>query len=547
MNRSAAALGISVATSALAFVGVHDATACGGCFHPPTQTVTDITDERMLLAVSPMQSTLYDQIEYSGSPASFAWVLPIHGTVTVGLSADVLFDSIDAVTATQITAPAQNCPIPAGCAFPVFSAPASATAGNGAAEGTVTVLKQQNVGPYATVQLQATDSSALNNWLMENGFNIPAAVLPVINAYISEGFDFLAMKLLPGEGVQAMRPVRVTTAGSSLSLPLRMASIGTGAQVGITIWVVSDGRYEPQNFPFFHIDDSQLVWDWSTDSSNYTTLRAADEAALNYTGWEIESSLELNEQIITGVILSGGQYYGNTLGGGGLAAPPPSDPSIDYLPVGDPDAGTDGGADSGDFESAEEVRTEDINALFAGLTGPSVRVTRMRSDIAHAAMTADFVLQASADQSELSNIRYVTQSVNLQCPIYSPSCNVVGTGTPAEAAASGPDGAVPSSVQSGTGVDASVAASGGSADASSPIAQSDATVDASVPANSSAGANGLGGGSRVAPASAPAASGGGCAAAAQGAGGSPAGVGFLAGLMGLVAARVVRRRSSKKA
>ena len=38
-------------------------------------------------------------------------------------------------------------------------------------------------------------------------------------------------------------------------------------------------------------------------------------------------------------------------------------------------------------------------------------------------MTADFVLQASADQSELSNVRTVTQSVNLTCPIYN-GCNV---------------------------------------------------------------------------------------------------------------------------
>ena len=59
------------------------------------------------------------------------------------------------------------------------------------------------------------------------------------------------MKLLPNMGVQAMRPVRVTSAGASLSLPLRMAAVGTGAIVGITIWVVSDGRYEPQNYPFF--------------------------------------------------------------------------------------------------------------------------------------------------------------------------------------------------------------------------------------------------------------------------------------------------------
>src|SRR5579859_6155994 len=107
MNRSKLALGVATAVSAVTFAGQRQASACGGCFQPPNQTVSDITDERMLLSVSAAQSTLYDQIKYSGSPSSFAWVLPIHGTVTVGLSADVLFNSVDAVTATQINPPPQ--------------------------------------------------------------------------------------------------------------------------------------------------------------------------------------------------------------------------------------------------------------------------------------------------------------------------------------------------------------------------------------------------------------------------------------------------------
>jgi hypothetical protein len=429
MNRSAFGLGISAAMAALALAGERDAAACGGCFHPPTQTVSDITDERMLLSVSPLQSTLYDQIRYSGSPSSFAWVLPIHGTVDVGLSADVLFDSIDVLTATQINPPEQNCPAPTGC-FAPRNAPGAA-GGPSADNSSVTVLKQENVGPYATVQLHATDSSALENWLAQNGFHIPADVKPLIDQYVKEGFDFLAMKLLPNQGVQSMRPVRVTTPGAGLSLPLRMASIGTGASVGITIWVVADGRYEPQNFPFFRIEDSALVWDWSTNSSNYTTLRAQTESALEHKAWEIESSLSLNQQLITSVILSGGQYYGGGRGfGGGVAQVAPSDPSLDYLPVGDPDAGADAGS-----QTAEEVRTADVKALFAGMAGPNVRVTRIRSDIAHAAMTADLVFQASADQSEVSNVRTVTQSVNLQCPVYN-GCTVVGTGSVAQAAAS---------------------------------------------------------------------------------------------------------------
>src|SRR5690242_10767776 len=112
MNRSALALGVSVAAFAFALVGVRTSEAFGGCFHEPVQVATDITDERMLLAVSTQQTTLYAQIRSSGDPKSFASVLPIHGTVDVGLSADVLFGAVDTLTATRINPPPSNCPSP---------------------------------------------------------------------------------------------------------------------------------------------------------------------------------------------------------------------------------------------------------------------------------------------------------------------------------------------------------------------------------------------------------------------------------------------------
>src|ERR1700722_11874250 len=147
-------LGVSLVASGLGLVAERDAAACGGCFHPPTQTVSDITDERMLLAVSPTQTTLYDQLEYVGSPTSFAWVLPIHGTVTVGLSADVLFDSIDTLTSTQINPPIPDCPGPPDdCFGGNAGAPAAsggATLAGDAGTSGVSILKQGTVGPYET-------------------------------------------------------------------------------------------------------------------------------------------------------------------------------------------------------------------------------------------------------------------------------------------------------------------------------------------------------------------------------------------------------------
>jgi hypothetical protein len=505
MNRSAFVVGLA-ATAAIAVPGERVARACGGCFHPPTQVATDITDERMLLSVSPAQTTLFDQIEYAGSPTQFAWVLPIRGTVTVGLSADVLFDSIDVLTATQITQPPSSCP-QLQCANngPTGSATSGGASGTSNADvPAVTVLKQANVGPYETVQLQATDPTALDNWLAQEGFVIPPEVTPIIAQYVTEGFNFLAMKLLPGQGVKAMRPVRVTMPGASLSLPLRMAAVGTGSIVGITIWVVADGRYEPNNFPFFHIDDSALVWDWSTSLSNYTTLRVQNEANLKNAGWEIESSLTLSQQLITNVILSGGQYYGG--GGGGFGVGAPSDPSIDYLPIDGSDAGAgDGG--SGAAETAEEVRTDDLNALFAGVTAPNARVTRFRSDISHAAMTMDLALQASADQSELSNIRTVTKSVNEVCPVYN-GCTVVGNGSAGSSGSGVSSSGVSSSGVSSSGV---YGGTGTAAGASSALAAT--------------------GGSR-----------GGCMASPQSTAGAFGGFGSLMAVLGLAFARAIRAR-----
>jgi hypothetical protein len=381
-----------------------DARACGGCFHGPTQNGDVITDHRMIFSVSPQQTTLYDEIEYQGNPASFAWVLPIHGQVQVGLSADVLFASLDSATQTSIQSP--NLPSCSSCSCGTLTnAPSAGASGSGSGGGGdgVTVIAQSVVGPYDTVQLQSTDPTALSNWLTANGFTIPSDIEPIIAAYVQEGFDFLALKLQPGQGVQAMRPVSVTTSGAGLSLPLRMVSAGTGATVGITLWVVAQGRYEAANFPNFTIDPTTLVWDWNAQTSNYTTLQQQKESAANFATWQTESSLDISPYQIENAVLA-------------------DDATADYLPI--------PGGDAGAGETADEVRQNDLATLFPGNDQGTIRVTRMRADLAHAALATDLTLQASANQSDLSNFYQVTQSVNAPaCPPVAspcPPCNGEG-------------------------------------------------------------------------------------------------------------------------
>jgi hypothetical protein len=407
-----------------------DARACGGCLHeppppnpPPNEVESVVTDHRMIFSISQTQTTLYDQIRYTGSPKSFAWVLPISGPVTIGLSSDAVFAALDDATATTIGAPAPpSCPPPPPAPYcpdsycPSRYCPNDYNSyGSGDDGGTssdssygggyddsasadsapppVTVTMQETVGPYETVQLHSTDPNALTDWLTSHGYVIPSDVAAIISAYVAENFDFLAMKLVPGAGVQAMRPVRVTWPGATNALPLRMVAAGTGATVGVTMWIIGDGRYEPQNFPTFTVSASELVWDYSIEESNYTTLRAKKEALLGGRGWQIESSA-------VGPLVDA------------IAAIDSVSASLFYDAVKD--------ADGGVVESSDQVRTDDIAALSGGDIYRA-RVTRVRSDLAHAALASDLVLEASLDQSSLSRNLYVTSTKNAPpCPTYPP-------------------------------------------------------------------------------------------------------------------------------
>jgi hypothetical protein len=418
----------TLATGILAFLATwtayeKDASACGGCF-APTENPTIVTDHRMILSVSKEKSTLYDQIKYTGNPASFAWVLPISGTVDVGLSADIVFQVLDGMTQTQLVAPPLNCPAPPSSCDGARFGSAAPSAAEAASGGGVTVTKREVVGPYETVQLKATDAGALQTWLAENHFNVPDDVKPVVDKYLAEKFDFLALKLIPGKSAEDMRPVRVTSTGANVVLPLRMVAAGTGPVVGVSLWVVGEGRYEPQNFPTFHVPTADLEWDWTTNKSNYTSLRANAATAGKGRAWELESSTLLYPQQLQQGVEYG--YYSNR-NTGPVSTDPEQQAQDAYLPVKDGQGNI--------TKSAVQVRKEDLATLFYGIPASTTRVTRLRADLAHAALDADLVVTASTDQSEFSNVRQITKELNEPtCPVYS-GCDTTGSAPRTEAAA----------------------------------------------------------------------------------------------------------------
>jgi hypothetical protein len=232
-------------------------------------------------------------------------VLPVKAGAYVELASDAFFETLEAATSENVTPPQLACPASngfygdesgsgRGCACgeqleDSMSAPGVAYDARSGAGGVgaqpVTVVHQGTVGPYETVTLHANVKGALVTWLQNHGFAISASEQPIVDGYSGEGFDFIALRLQPGENVQQMKPVRVVSPGASPTLPLRMVGIGTGDQVAITLYVIGEGRWDVSNFPGAELDVEQVSWDFTASKSNYAELRAAKLAAGDGRTW----------------------------------------------------------------------------------------------------------------------------------------------------------------------------------------------------------------------------------------------------------------------
>jgi len=371
-----------------------DAAACGGCFQSIQQSrSTQVTGHRMIFSISNEQTSLWDQISYAGEPESFAWVLPIKGQVDVGVSSDALFAQLEQRTQVTVLSPTINCAGPPNCNWTTTT-----TASTGTSSGSgVTVIAEETVGPYETVQLQSADPAALQTWLASHGYEIPPDVVPVVDAYVTEGFNFLALKLIPGTDVSAMQPVRVTAPGAGLGLPLRMVAAGTGAVTPITLWIMGEGRYEPTNFPSFTMDGEKLVWNWDTQSSNYKQLKKLGFEATNNEGWLVEAAEMIGTTFLEQDLL--------------------------YLAEYEPEL-----AGYGDMDPLAACQA-DLDALYGKLDAESLWLTRLHAELPREALVDDLMLGAAADQSEVQRIFNVTATIGKapECPSFPPCPEMTST------------------------------------------------------------------------------------------------------------------------
>jgi MYXO-CTERM domain-containing protein len=273
------------------------------------------------------------------------------------------------------------------------------------------VSERSTVGPYDVVEVHGTDEGAIVGWLRTHGYAVPSDIEPMLTQYVTEGFDFVAVRLRPDVGVRAMRPIRVTFPGAMTSLPLRMVAAGVGAQVGLKLFIVGDGRWHAANFDDFVIEASTLTWDFSLERSDYTAKRQILSDGYGGRAFALESSIDIYASS-----LPPGVHEDAGVGD--------ADAEVDaYV-----DADTDADADADEATDATEAgaipgidpTTSDREIVFG--THERRRFTRLRGDLPTKYLDVDLRVEADTTQALLGTEVYVTHSSSdsLVCPKASP-------------------------------------------------------------------------------------------------------------------------------
>lgn len=379
LDRLFFALGVAAAASASS---PGDARASGGWFQADGGAPAQVREHRVALAIGKRVTTLWDQVDHSGAPEAFAWVLPVRGAVVVSVGDDAFLSSLDAQTAPIVRAPSSSCPSSSGAA-PVDAEPARSV-----------------VGPYEIAQVHGDAATDVVGWLRTNGYAVATELEPVLRAYVAEGFGFVAAKLRPGHGVQAMRPIRVSFRGPMTSLPLRMLRAGVTDAAAIRLFVIGDGRFEPSSFPALSIDPAMLTWDFASHGSDYATIRDAELAKFAGRAFALESSVDVIRTSLP-----------------------------DAAPSGEPvvvDPGTDAPVDVG---PPPEVSPHASDVELAFGTASLRRVTRLRGALPVEALDVDLALERSATQNVVSRALEARNTIN---DAWKRDCSVVAAPMPGE-------------------------------------------------------------------------------------------------------------------
>ncbi|HVG58618.1 MAG TPA: DUF2330 domain-containing protein [Hyalangium sp.] len=254
------------------------AEACGGFFC--SRVPIDQAGERIVFGVRDNTVEAHVQIQYQGAAEKFSWVVPMPALPTLDVGTPLIFGYLDSRTQPRFRLEWQNsCGGDGRGGGEVLDnydgAPPQAGSDGG---GGVVVVSQSEVGPYDAAILQATEGTALRNWLVSNGYDLTDQGSAALEPYLGQGFYFVALKLQQNKQAGDLRPIVLRFQGNKPCIPIKLTAIAARPDMPIIAYVLSNQRAIPLNYRHVLINPTRI--DWLRSGSNYSQVATAavDEA-----------------------------------------------------------------------------------------------------------------------------------------------------------------------------------------------------------------------------------------------------------------------------
>jgi hypothetical protein len=249
----------------------HRAYAFGGFWSSQTAPVKQAGEEIVFVDNPDSTVTAIIRITYVGPSQKFAWVVPVPGRPTIGVSSETVFQRLDEATAPQywVEVTVEGTCKPGDSPGAAFDAEAGTggapSASNTTAASPVATIDQGSVGPYEYVDVTAGPShgdpaKVATDWLKRNGYDLTGLESKALSPYLQAGFHLLAFKLTKGTDVGAIRPVILTYESKLPMIPIRPASVAARDDMGIQVWVIGRSRAVPDNYKSLVLNEARIDW-----------------------------------------------------------------------------------------------------------------------------------------------------------------------------------------------------------------------------------------------------------------------------------------------
>ncbi|MEZ4459458.1 MAG: DUF2330 domain-containing protein [bacterium] len=281
-----------------------------GFFVAPGDTKLVNNATRVALMRHETTTVMSLQPDYQGPPEEFAMVIPVPQILAkedVKTLDPGVFDALDQFSSPRMAEYwEQNpCPVPrTQKSIPsgninYLSDTSAFQDQQLSSKPYVKVEAQFAVGEYDIVILNSNDASALETWLVDQKYNIPAGAAPYLAPYIASGKYFFVAKVDPKRArfagkIAVLSPLRFNFTSDDFSLPIRLGMINADGEQDIIVFVLGEDRYVPANYPHAPIPTNIVVKNTVRDQfagfyeGLYQKARKANEDAIitEYV-WEI--------------------------------------------------------------------------------------------------------------------------------------------------------------------------------------------------------------------------------------------------------------------